>query len=181
MVLWRWRWDRVVLLVVVWWHFQTHPVCSVSPKTDMNLQEMYHLRSHSQTLFSQAIIPKLHTARFFLNPKTKLTSCIWWPKVYQVKAPSTGGRYTSLRYRNHTPSRLTYMSCMGLTLQELLYIMFVSLRCSFYKQEKSLTLSATYFTDWTLVPYKLSLYCPASMNLCSWMSFSICSLDITKW
>lgn len=43
------------------------------------------------------------------------------------------------------------------------------------------TFSATSRTDWTLVPYRWLLYCPASMKRWSWMSFSICSLDTTKW
>lgn len=43
-----------------------------------------------------------------------------------------------------------------------------------------LPFSATSRTDATEVPYRLSLYWPASMNRWFWMSFSICSRDATK-
>jgi hypothetical protein len=46
---------------------------------------------------------------------------------------------------------------------------------------QKLTLSATSRTEATDVPYKLSLYCPASMNRWFCISFSICSLELTKW
>lgn len=49
------------------------------------------------------------------------------------------------------------------------------------EEQTARTFSATSRTDCTLVPYRWLLYCPASMNLWSWMSFSICSLDTTKW
>jgi len=44
-----------------------------------------------------------------------------------------------------------------------------------------LTFSATSLTEATDVPYRFSLYCPASMNKWFCMSRSICSRDDTKW
>ena len=79
-------------------------------------------------------------------------------------------------------------------------------RIKLFRFKIYLPCAATSFTDCTLVPYlmnswywfmfeiwnnwmnwsiglsyKLSLYWPASMNRCVWMSACICSIEVTKW
>jgi len=48
-------------------------------------------------------------------------------------------------------------------------------------QKLGQTFSDTSRTELTLVPYRLSLYCPASMNKWLAMSCSIFSRESTKW